>query len=526
MPSDATAPPSPSSLPPPPTKIKSRTKGSRSANPAVYCCCCPVASGVWILALCLVVPSVALVLGLNIANLGGVIRINTPVQAKVFYSVIYSLYALIGLGIGLGLNRFANANRRLQVLIALYWILIATTIVEGIYFGVIIARNKAKFTTNCVDGPAVAKGSDRPATLSPVVIGLGTNGTVAVAGGEQGGKSGRGMDCHMTGVMVGVIYTAGPGGWIIVHIAWILMVVLYAKALRRHYAADEEHGSVKMAPLAAAAAGGGHGHDLDRPFSKSGLHRSLAKQQQYQLEDPNKNGTGNIEPASGFHSHQTHPFQLDNSSHRSSSGGLGAMFRNMRSWSSSSPNNSSTFQEFPSSNNISAGKNKAMHVIGEGDAHTEEGERGRSRTPHRQGRNSNTSITITIINHDTTPDSHHDSDDSSDDDDSEVNNSYNRLTRLGTSSTDNSLSSKTDIPADGKGWWIRQIEGKRRGEICPCTLDPREFDARELGPCWCGKERRISSQASQSASGLLAGSSSGSSSLTSIAPPHSQGQQQ
>ncbi|KAF9136830.1 hypothetical protein BGX30_010829 [Mortierella sp. GBA39] len=505
MPLDATAPP-------PPTKIKSRTKRSRSANPAVYCCCCPVASGVWILALCLVIPSVALVLGLNITNLGGVIKLNTPVQAKVFYSVIYSLYALIGLAIGLGLNRFANANRRLQVLIVLYWILIATTIVEGIYFGVIIAKNKAKFTTNCVDAPVAAGGSDSPGTLSPVV-----------AGGERGGKSGRGMDCHMTGVMVGVIYTAGPGGWIILHIAWILMVVLYAKALRRHYAADEERGSVKMAPLAAAAAAaGGHGHDLDRPFSKSGLHRSLAKQQQYQLEDPNKNGTGNIEPASGFHSHQTHPFQLDNSSHRSSSGGLGAMFRNMRPWSSSSSNNSSTFQEFPSSNNIGVGKNKAMHVIDEGDAHTEEGERGRSRTPYRQGRNSNNSITITN-NHGTTPDSHNDSDDSSDDEDSEVNNSDNRLARLGTSSTDNSLSSKTDIPADGKGWWIRQIEGKRRGEICPCTLDPREFDARELGPCWCGKERRISSQASQSAIGLPAGSSSGSSSLTSIAPPHFSG---
>lgn len=467
-------------------------------------------------------------LGLNIANLQGVIKFNTPIQAKVFYSVIYSLYALIGLAIGLGLNRLANANRRLRILIVLYWILIATTIVEGIYFGVMIAKNKAKFITNCVDGPLVAGGSGTPATLSPVVVGAGTNGTVSIAGGDGGGgKSGRGVNCHKTGAMIGAIYIAGPGGWIILHIAWILMVVLYAKALRRHYAADEEHGSVKMAPLAAAA-GGGHGRDLDRPFSKSGLHQSLTKQQQYQLEDPNKKGTGNIEPASGFHSHQTHPFQLDNSSRRSSSGGLGAMFRNMRPWSSSS-NNTSTVQESPSNNNSSVDRNKAMHVIDENDAHTEEGERGRSRTPHRQGRNSNTSTSITINitnNHDTTPGSHQDSDDSSDDDDNEVNNSNNRLTRLGTSSTDNSLSSRTDIPADGKGWWIRQIEGKRRGEICPCMLDPREYDARELGPCWCGKERRISSQASQSAIGLVAGSSSGSSSLTSFAPPPSQLRQQ
>ena len=466
-------------------------------------------------------------LGLNIANLQGVIKFNTPVQAKVFYSVIYSLYALIGLAIGLGLNRLANANRRLRVLIVLYWILIATTIVEGIYFGVMIAKNKAKFITNCVNGPLVAGGSGSPATISPLIVGPGTNGTVAVAGGEGGGaRSGRGVNCHKTGAVIGAIYIAGPGGWIILHIAWILMVALYAKALRRHYAADEEHGSAKMAPLAAAASGGGHGHDLDRPFSKYGLHRSLTKQQLYQLEDPNKKGAGNIEPVSGFHSHQTHPFQLDNSSRRSSSGGLGAMFRNMRTWSSS-PNSSLTVQESSSNNNSSVYKNNSMHVIDKNDAHTEGEERGRSRTPRRQGRNSNTSITITITNsHDTTPGSHHDSDDSSDDDDNEVNNSNNRLTRLGTSSTDNSLSSRTDIPADGKGWWIRQIEGKRRGEICPCMLNPREFDARELGPCWCGKERRISSQASQSAIGLVAGPSSGSSSLTSIAPPHSQGQQQ
>ncbi|KAF9151225.1 hypothetical protein BG015_006935 [Linnemannia schmuckeri] len=514
---DATAPPS--SLPPP-TKIKSWTKRSRSANPAVYCCCCPVASGVWTLALCLIVPSVALVLGLNIANPQGVIKFNTPVQAKAFYSVIYSLYALIGLAIGLGLNRLANANRRLRVLIILYWFLIATTIIEGIYFGVMIAKNKAKFITNCVNGP-LNTGGTPSGTLSPVVVeaGAGINGTVSAAGGEGGGKLGRGVNCHKTGAMIGAIYIAGPGGWVILHIAWILMVVLYAKALRRHYAADEEHGPVKMAPLTAAA-GPGHGHNLDRSFSKSGLYRSFTKQQQYQLEDAHEKGTGNIGAVSGFHSHQNHPFQLDNSSRRSSSGGLGAMFRNMRPWSSYS-NNSSTVQDPTSNNNSSVDKNKAMHVIDEDDVTNEE-ERGRSRTPRRQGRNSNISITITITNNDI-PADEHESDGSSSDDDE--NNNTSRLTRLGTSGTDNSLSSRTDIPADGKGWWIRQIEGKRRGEICPCTLDPREFDTRELGPCWCGKERRISSQASNSAIGLVAGSSPGSSSSTSIAPTQRQRQQ-
>ncbi|KAF8947039.1 hypothetical protein BGZ47_010477 [Haplosporangium gracile] len=516
MPLDATAPPSSLSSP---TKIKSWTKRSRSANPAVYCCCCPVASGVWILALCLVVPSVALVLGLNIANLQGVIKFNTPVQAKVFYSVIYSLYALIGLAIGLGLNRLANANRRLRILIILYWILIATTIIEGIYFGIIIAKNKVKFITNCVDGPLVTGGTPS-GTLSPVVIGAGsgTNGTVSAAGGEGGGKSGRGVNCHKTGAMIGAIYTAGPGGWVILHIIWILMVVLYAKALRRHYAADEEHGSVKMTPFTPAA-GPGHGHDSDRSFNKSGFHRSITKQQKYHLEDTQKKGAGGIEPVSGLHSHQNHPFQLDNSSHRSSSGGLGTMFRNTRPWSSSS-NNSLTVQDPTSNNNnnnsnSSVDKDQAMHVIDEDDM-TPKKKRGRSRTPRRQGQNSNTN---------NTPAGEHESDDSSSGDDDNGNNNVNRLTRLGISSTDNSLSSRMDIPADGKGWWIRQIEGKRRGEICPCTLDPREFEVGELGPCWCGKERRISSQVFHSAIGLVAGPSSISSSSTWIAPTQQQRQQ-
>ncbi|KAG0290596.1 hypothetical protein BGZ96_005937 [Linnemannia gamsii] len=516
MPSDVTAPPGSLS---PPTKIKSWTRRSRSANPAVYCCCCPVASGVWVLALCLVIPSVALVLGLNITNPQGVIKFNTPIQAQIFYSVIYSLYALIGLAIGLGLNRVGNANRRLRVLIALYWLLIAATVVEGIYFGVMIAKNKAKFITNCVNGPLVT-GGGAPTTISPVIAGAGNNGTVTVTG-EGGGKSGRGVNCHKTEAVIGAIYIAGPGGWILLHISWILMVVLYAKALRRHYAADEEQGSVKMAPLGAAGAG-------------HGLHPSHTKQQHYQLEDKNKKGaaSASIEPVSGFHAHQNHPFQLENASRRSSSGGLEGMFRNMRPWSPPS-NNSSTVQESPSNNNsgVSNSKDKniskAMHVIDEDDMTEEEEERGRSRTSRRQGRNSDTSITITITkNHNTTSDHGHDSDSSSDDDENDRHH-RNRLTRLGTSSTDNSLSSRTDIPADGKGWWIRQIEGKRRGEICPCTLDPRE--SRDLGPCWCGKERRISSQAggSCSAVGLVVGSSSsGSTSTTSIAPAHSQRQSQ
>jgi hypothetical protein len=459
------------------------------------------------------------VLGLNFTNLQGVIKFNTPIQTKIFYSVIYSLYALIGLAIGLGLNRVGNANRRLRVLITLYWILIVTTVVEGIYFGVMIAKNKVKFITNCVDGPLAAVGG-APATVSPVIIGAGNNGT-ATAAGEGGGKSGRGVNCHKTGAVIGAIYVAGPGGWIVLHIAWILMVVLYAKALRRHYATDEEQGSVKMAPLAAAGAG-------------HGLHQSLAKQHYYQLEDSGKKGAAaaSVEPVSGFHSHQNHPFQLDNTSRRSSSGGLGAMFRNMRPWSSTS-NNSSAVQESLSNNNngVSNGKDKdireAMHVIDEDDMVEEEEERGRSRTSRRQGRNSSTSITITITNNlGATPDHGHDSDNSSDDDENDKSHN-NRLTRLGTSSTDNSISSRTDIPADGKGWWIRQIEGKRRGEICPCTLDPRE--SHNFGPCWCGKERRISSQTGGSSSvvGLVVGSSSsGSTSSASIALTHSQGQHQ
>ncbi|KAG0262807.1 hypothetical protein BGZ95_003953 [Linnemannia exigua] len=499
--------------PPPPIKSKSCEKRSRSSKPKVFCCCFPVASGAWILSLSLVIPSVALVLGLNIANLQGVIKFNTPLHAKIFYSVIYSLYATIGLAIGLALNRIVSANRRLRILIILYWILIATTVIEGIYFGVMIAKNKTKFITNCgVDGPLLATAGSPPPTTIVSPVGSPGNGTVAAEGGP---RAGRPVNCHKTGAMIGAVYIAGPGGWIILHIAWILMVALYAKALRRHHAADEEHGPVMMAPLT------GHGHDLNRPFTKSGLSRSISNQQ---LEDSKKGGAaaGNIEPVSGFHSHQSHPFQLVNSSRRSSSGGLGAMFRNMRPWSPSS--NSSTVQD--SSNNTSTVNTKAMmHVIDEDDVDTQE-ERGRTRVRCQQGRNSNTSIIITINKANGDQDS-----DSSDDDNDD--NANNRLTRLGTSSTDGSLSSRTDIPADGKGWWIRQIEGKRRGEICPCTLDPR--DSRDFGPCWCGKERRVSSVQSQSSSSAIAltaataqgsGSGSGSGSTSSAPMALTKAQQQ
>ncbi|KAG0373885.1 hypothetical protein BGX24_011121 [Mortierella sp. AD032] len=514
MPLDATPSFVPSS--PPPTKSKSCKKRSRSSNPKVFCCCCPVASGVWILSLCLVIPSVALVLGLNITNLQGVIKFNTPLHAKIFYSVVYSLYAAIGLAIGLGLNRIVSANRRLRILIMLYWILIATTVVEGIYFGVMIAKNKTKFITNCgVDGPLLATTGSPPTSTMVSHVGSPGNGTVTAEGGP---RAGRAVNCHKTGAMIGAVYIAGPGGWIILHITWILMVVLYAKALRRHHAADEEHGAVNMASIT----GHGHGNDLSRPYSKSGFSRSISKQQ---LENSKKGGTAaglsNIEPVSGFHSHQSHPFQLDNSSRRSSSGGLGAMFRNMRPWSPSS--NSSTVQD--TSNNTSTVSNKAMmHVIDEDNVDTQE-ERGRTRTRRQQGRNSNTSITITINK----ANGDQDSDDSSNEDGDF--NTNNRLTRLGTSSTDGSLSSRVDIPADGKGWWIRQIEGKRRGEICPCTLDPR--DSRDFGPCWCGKERRVSSSQSQSSSSAIAlaataaqgsGSGSGSTSTASMAPTRAQQQ--
>ncbi|KAF9909977.1 hypothetical protein EC991_007596 [Linnemannia zychae] len=456
------------------------------------------------------IPSVALVLGLNITNLQGTIKFNTPLHAKIFYSVVYSLYAAIGLAIGLGLNRIISANRRLRILIMFYWILIVATVIEGIYFGVMIAMNKAKFITNCgSDKPLLAAPGGNPVTALVPPVGSPNNGTVAAGGGT---RAGRAVNCHKTGAMIGAIYIAGPGGWIILHISWILLVALYAKALRRHHAADEEHGTVKMAPLARH--GHGHGHDSARSFNKSGLPRSITKDQ---FEENNsKKEFPNIEPVSGFHSHQNHPFQLDNSSRRSSSGRLGSMFRNMRPWSPSS--DSSTVQN--PFNNTSSINNKGMHVIDEDDNNPEE-DRGRTRTRRQQGRNSNTSITITITNNDKASGGR-DIDGSSDEDDDENINSNNRLTRLGTSSTDGSLSSRTDIPADGKGWWIRQIEGKRRGEICPCTLDPR--DSRDLGPCWCGKERRVSSGQSQSSSSAIAlvatqgGSGSGSPSSTSIAP--------
>ncbi|KAF9920518.1 hypothetical protein FBU30_009635 [Linnemannia zychae] len=412
-----------------------------------------------------------------------------PIQAKVFYSVIYSSYAAIGLIIGLVLNRFLSVNRRLRVLIVLYWILIAATIIEGIYFGVMIGKNKAKFITSCTEGSS----SSSPPLHSPIA---GNNTIIPVSG--DGARPVHKVDCRKTGLMIGAIYIAGPGAWVILHVTWIFMIVLYAKALRRNHATDEETGPMKMVPLTNA---GGHRNGFNKPeFS-----RSVGKQP---LDNNNKKSAAfaNVDSASGFHSYQSHPFQNDNNLRHSSSGGLGAMFRNVRPWSSSS-NNSSTAQDM--------GNSMALHVIDEDDDISLE-DHGRSRTRSRQGRNSNPSIAITMADGNN-PTNGHDSEESSDEDNENITTS-NRLTRLGTSSTDGSLSSKSDIPADGKGWWIRQIEGKRRGEICPCTLDSR--DSRYFNPCWCGKERRINS--SQSQGSLSATAQASGSSSTSIVPDRSQ----
>ncbi|KAF9290178.1 hypothetical protein BGZ68_007762 [Mortierella alpina] len=434
----------------------------------VYCCCFPLSSGVWVIPLFLVIPSLILVLAMNFATFDGVFRINTPVQLKVVYSVIYSLYALLGVIAGIAFHRLVP-NRRFKVLIVIYWILIILIITEGVYFGIMISKLKSKFVSYCEETsthPGTGRGS--PATASPAMP------TSISGSNETGVKGHRGrlQTCNKPHAVVGAFYIVGPGGWVILHCAWIMIIALYSKALRREHPADEECGSLESAgrvyayqpppkaPGFFGRIGGGHWRDQ----SGSG-HKDKAM--------------NTMEMSSGTYQLQQHPFQNAVPSspapqpHRPSSG-MGAMFRSMKS---RSPSNSPELDRrqsgpFP--------QQKYNGANGKG----------------------------------TTQDT---SDDDSDEEDLQRSH-HARATRG--SGSEGSMSSRGDIPADGKGWWIRQIEGKRRGEICPCTLGS-PLNAEDDGSCWCGKQR----QAGQTR--LSVGSSSqtmrGRDSKGSFQPPTSPG---
>ncbi|KAF9946053.1 hypothetical protein BGZ72_000740 [Mortierella alpina] len=423
--------------PPPPSSPKT---ASRSMSPrAIYCCCFPLSSGVWVIPLFLAVPSLILVLAMNFASFDGLIRINTPVQLKVVYSVIYSLYALLGVVAGVAFHRLAP-NRRFKVLIVLYWVLIILIITEGVYFGIMMSKLKSKFVSYCEEvsaNPGAGRGS--PATASPATP-TSVHGNIETEIKGHRGSS-RPQNCNRPHAIVGAFYIVGPGGWVILHCAWIMIIALYSKALRRQHPADEECGPLKDAGRVYAHQSSAKAAGFFGRFS-GGQWRD-------QSGSGNKEKTMNdMEMLSGTYQHQQHPFQNAMPSSpplqpQRPSSGMGAMFRSMKSRSAS---NSPELER-------------------------------RQSGPSQQQKQTGESVQNTT---------HESSDDDSDEED--LQRSHHIRAARG-SGSEGSMSSRGDIPADGKGWWIRQIEGKRRGEICPCTLGG-PFNEEEDGSCWCGKQRQ------------------------------------
>lgn len=264
-----------------------------------------------------------------------------------------------------------------------------------------MSKQKSKLISYCDDG-TVSRPGVTTTSVTPVPTGS-TNSTSTILGTKNPVAAPNPAICQKMQPLVGAFYILGPGGWLILHCCWILIVILYSKALRRQYPVDEELVRVKTAT----------GSITNHPFSS------------WRRQGPGPGDKRIHGMEMGTQPYQQHPFQravpASESSHR-----LGAVFRNMNPWASS---RSGSIQ----------------------------------RSDERDGKEAD-----------------QDEYDSDGDD-------VEKSAGGGIDSPHGSMASRTDIPADGKGWWIRQIEGKRRGEICPCTRGLQGSNAQES--CWCGKQR-------------------------------------
>ncbi|KAG0096289.1 hypothetical protein BGZ93_004755 [Podila epicladia] len=386
------------------------------------------------------------------------IRINSPAAVKIVYTIIYTFYACIGLFVALYLARVPEF-RRFKALIYLYWILITCTIVEGIYFGIMLSKLKSKLVSYCDDRTAPANRGSLPGT------------------GADSGKvimpiAASPITCHRNqALFVSVFYVLGPGGWLILHISWILVVVLYSKALRRRYPSAGDEDTTKVLPYHNS-----HSSQYQDPASKQGvvrpsspmsgawntIHRTFSSQSQ--LNSGKDNRATEMGVISGVHPYQTHPFQ------------------------------EATYQQ---------GKDMATLQRPLASARTSSV----LRNPFKRGSSDASAQGQTNDLHHI--DSDNESENSDDEEDEEVLARGRQQNRKDGSTSTVATGVASEIPADGKGWWLRQMEGKKRGEFCPC-MNTSELRVPDNETCWCGKERRESHARLSVASGSASGSGSGS----------------
>ncbi|KAF9405241.1 hypothetical protein BGZ94_003675, partial [Podila epigama] len=413
------------------------------------------------------IPSIALVCCFNITpnRAKESFRINSPTAVRFVYTAIYSLYAILGLFVAFYLRRLPN-RRRFKTLICIYWILITCTIVEGFYFGIMLSKLKSKLVSYC-DTRVLHNGSKNYTRIVEEPASAGPNPST----------------CHRNqALFVVVFYVLGPGGWLLLHIGWILTVVLYSKALRKCH-----------------------------PPTKDTLNPSQSKDH------------------SGFTS-RYHAYQLSNqgfidsdpmSTTRSltdlgqAQGQQGKDVVNMGVISTVSSQNN---PHLPLENAISIGQQQQQKCDGETDDILQKSCAGFQRAINGLRFNFKRTIPSDQFNSQTSLSNKLqliDSDDNDDDRSSTGNHTLDLergRSRTRTRGTESSITTSgtpatvVDIPADGRGWWLRQLEGRKRGEFCPC-MSKAEYPSWSSEQCWCGKERSTghsqSSITSSSRSGPL-----------------------
>ncbi|KAF9202941.1 hypothetical protein BGZ59_001904, partial [Podila verticillata] len=402
---------------------------------------------------CTFIPSLALVLCFNVADLQSTIRINSPAAVKVVYTIIYAFYACLGLFVAAYLARVPEF-RRFKALIVLYWILITCTIVEGIYFGIMLAKLKSKLVSYCDDHTTESTGG------IPV---SGAGHSKVVMPGDV-----KPITCRRNqGLFVSVFYVLGPGGWLILHVSWILVVVLYSKALRRRYPTEDE--ATKVLPYhnnhlphyQDPAANPGYIRPNSPPMGAwNSIHRTFSSHSRLQTGKDKDTEMGVM----GVHPYQTHPFQ------------------------------DASYQQVGDKGALKPSGARTSSVL------RNPFKRGSTDLVTQQRRASD----LKNIDSDDERENSDDDDDDDDDNDQDVLARGRQGRKHGSTSTV-STGVGGEIPADGKGWWLRQIEGKKRGEFCPC-MNTSELRVAENEACWCGKERRESHAKLSVASGSGSGS--------------------
>ncbi|KAG0224059.1 hypothetical protein BGW42_005387 [Actinomortierella wolfii] len=374
----------------------------------------PIVGGVWVLSMTLMVPCIAIILCFWVADLRRVVRFNVPRQTRIVYTVIYALYFLLGVAIGFIVQRRRPFERH-RPLIVIYWILISATILEGIYFGVLMGKLKGKLISFCDPNNSSTQPHHGPGNNSTMIP---VDRPISCRHGESG--------------IIGVLYTIGPAGWLVLHVGWILMTALLCKALRKRYADD----TFTTSP--------------PKCFNRFSSYHPKSSQPPV---TPGFGNAGQLEEGLAMHHVDTKYTQSESGSERG--------FVNR-------PNH------YYKEEDLRRPSLGFLHASGQFYNSV------KSKLSKRGSFNSHKASEA--------PEDHS-SDEEEEDDDEDVTNGDSDPRHYGSESSPSRNGKQPANSTVGKGWWLRQLEGKRRGEFCPCTDEDGRHLPEPIEGCWCGRPR-------------------------------------